>query len=112
MSFPKSAGEPRSAVAPTVSPRRVIRRGLRAEPADRFPDMAALLDALDRVRRPAWPRWALGATAVGLVVLGILLQALATPDEAPREEVIEEPTPKAHPLVHQTTPTARPKRRS
>lgn len=64
-----------------VGLRRVIRRGLRANPADRFPDMPALLGALDRVRRPGWRGWAVGVAAAGLVPL--VGGGLLSPPEAP-----------------------------
>ena len=55
---------------------------------------------------------ALNGAAVGLVVLGILLQALATPDEDPKEEAVEEHSPEVHPIAHLALPASKPKRRS
>jgi len=57
--------------------RRVLRRGLEREPAERYPSMYALLDALASSRSRSRAALALGALvlAVGLVVGGRLAQA-------------------------------------
>ena len=46
---------------------RLLRRGLRPDPADRFPSMTELLDELEGTRRASWPRWALALTSVAVV---------------------------------------------
>ncbi|MFO0633097.1 MAG: protein kinase [Nannocystaceae bacterium] len=63
---PEGTGIPAHVIA-------ALRRGLDGDPARRFPDMAALLDALApaRPRRPLWP-------AVGLGVLAIAGAAVAS----------------------------------
>ncbi|MEM6293189.1 MAG: serine/threonine-protein kinase [Myxococcota bacterium] len=54
--------------------RRVVRRGLAKEPADRFADMDAVVDALEATQRSRWP-WVAAAGAVGAASLaGILLR--------------------------------------
>ena len=51
---------------------RALRRGLRADPAERFPSMTALLDELEpRARR--WPYVVLGTGAVGAAIATTLL---------------------------------------
>jgi hypothetical protein len=62
--------------------RRILLRGLRASPDERFPSMVALLDALERVARP-WPRALLAAGATVLVSVGVLLGALGLRTGAP-----------------------------
>jgi tetratricopeptide (TPR) repeat protein len=62
--------------------RRILLRGLRAEPDERFPSMPALLGALERVARP-WPRALLAAGAAVLVSVGVLLAALGMRTGAP-----------------------------
>jgi tetratricopeptide (TPR) repeat protein len=47
----------------------VIRRGLAVRPTDRFPTLAAALDALERAARPRWPRRALIAAGVTLAAV-------------------------------------------
>jgi tetratricopeptide (TPR) repeat protein len=51
----------------------VVRKGLAAEPADRWPSMDALLAALAPLQRPAWIARTVGGVAlVGVVVGGLL----------------------------------------
>jgi hypothetical protein len=72
---------------------RAMMRGLSRDPADRFPDMAALLDAL--TRGPRWPppgtalvRWALIALVVIAAGAGIVAYEARTPrDRAPDDAV-------------------------
>jgi len=54
---------------------------------------------------------ALNGVAVGLIVLGILLQAIAAPDEEAKEEAVEEHPPGMHPVAHQSVPAAKAQRR-
>jgi len=54
---------------------------------------------------------ALNGAAVGLTVLGILLQAVAAPDEEAKVEVVEEHPSEVHPVVHQPVVAVKPKRR-
>lgn len=51
---------------------QVIARGLAQEPADRFPDMRALLDALARDPAQRRRRWAASASIVALVAIGAI----------------------------------------
>jgi serine/threonine protein kinase len=53
----------------------LLARGRAPLPAQRFPDMDALLDALEATRRPAWRRH---ARVVGLALAVVLLVALAS----------------------------------
>jgi tetratricopeptide (TPR) repeat protein len=78
------AEPPRVARGKQVPPRlrRLLLRGLRATPDERFPSMPALLAALERVSRP-WPRALLAAGAAVLVSVGVLLAALGTRAVAP-----------------------------
>src|SRR5262249_45403873 len=55
-------GQPRMATLPGWLARLLV-RALAADPAARYPTMRALVDELDRERRPSWPRWA----ALGVV---------------------------------------------
>ncbi len=64
-------------LAPAVATSRggldgVLRRALEREPQRRFETMHALIAALERARRPTWPRWVGGAVvaAVGALALG------------------------------------------
>ena len=52
----------------------VLARGLDPDPARRWPDLPALIAALDRVRR--WRRWRI-ALAVALAALAIALGTFA-----------------------------------
>ncbi|MBA3547108.1 MAG: serine/threonine protein kinase, partial [Nannocystis sp.] len=52
--------------------RRLVLRGLSVEPADRYPDMQALLAELGRNPARAWKRIGLGLGAFGLAFLGAL----------------------------------------
>ncbi len=57
---------------------RVIARGLSPKPEDRFPNMAALLDALDPPKRPrVTPRRVWSSLLVVLMVLGVSSSAMA-----------------------------------
>ncbi len=60
---------------------RALRRGLRADPDERFPSMAALLDELEP-RAKRWPYVALGVGAVGAAITTTLLltRGAAAPD--------------------------------
>jgi len=60
----------------------ILRRALAVDPAQRFPTMNALIEALARARRPVWRRWA-GVGAVALV-LGLVITA-STHDDAKTE---------------------------
>jgi tetratricopeptide (TPR) repeat protein len=62
--------------------RRILLRGLRPRPDERFPSMPALLAALERVAR-RWPRALLAAGAALLVSVGVLLVALGTRADEP-----------------------------
>lgn len=56
--------------------RQLLKRGLSADPARRFPDMAALLSELERRRRRTWLRVTLAALGVlGAVAAGALAQS-------------------------------------
>ncbi len=56
--------------------RAVLARGLDPDPARRWPDLAALLHALARARRPRVPRWAwLSAIAAAVALAAIALAA-------------------------------------
>ena len=52
--------------------RRIVARGLAVEPADRYPDMQALLADLGRDPARTWKRVGLGLGALGLATLGAL----------------------------------------
>ena len=67
----------------------VLRRGLAATPAARFPDMPALLAALEREPRRRWP-----GIAGAVVVSGALLAIVAL-----REPAIEAPAPASGPTL-------------
>jgi tetratricopeptide (TPR) repeat protein len=73
---------------------RALRRGLRADPRERFPSMTALLAALEP-RRRRWPFVALGIGAVGAAVATTLLmtRGAAAPDVdaacAPTTKLVE-----------------------
>ena len=56
-----------STLAPAI--RAVLARGLDPDPAKRWPDLDALLDALEHVERPRRPRWIIPAGAFGVVAL-------------------------------------------
>ena len=60
---------------------RALRRGLRADPAERFPSMTALLDEIEP-RSQRWPYVALGTGAVGAAIATTLLltRSAAVPD--------------------------------
>ncbi|MCA9709103.1 MAG: protein kinase, partial [Myxococcales bacterium] len=75
-----TAGEP----LPPRSPRgrrapaalwRITRRGLSQDPAARWPDMDALLRALEAVTR-RWRRWAWGGSTVAATTLGVVALSL------------------------------------
>lgn len=52
--------------------RRVVLRGLRVDPAERWPSMDALLAALQNDPSVTWRRWAIAAVSVmGIVALGV-----------------------------------------
>ncbi|WP_219906817.1 WD40 repeat domain-containing serine/threonine protein kinase [Enhygromyxa salina] len=55
--------------------RELLARGLSADPAQRFPDMSALLRELSRDRVAGRRRWALGATSLTLVGVAALFVA-------------------------------------
>lgn len=59
--------------------RRVVLRGLRAAPEDRYPSMRALLRALVRARRP-WLLAAAGAAGAALVTGAVLVYAIGGGD--------------------------------
>jgi tetratricopeptide (TPR) repeat protein len=50
--------------------RRIVLRGLSVEPADRYPDMQALLAELGRDPARTWKRVGVGVGALGLAILG------------------------------------------
>jgi len=61
--------------------RRLLIRGMSADPAGRFRDMDALLDALDRIRRrPRWPLLAAGLATAAVVVVLLALPHGERPD--------------------------------
>ncbi|NMO21391.1 serine/threonine protein kinase [Pyxidicoccus fallax] len=60
---PRMAGLPRGV-------RRVLTRGLREDPGQRYPSMRALLGALRAARSPRW-KWALGAVATTAASVGL-----------------------------------------
>jgi len=69
----------------------VIRRGMRVEPADRYPSMHALLAALARARRKPWHRAAAGLAVVG-IASSLFLVYLAAGERAklcepPRDKI-------------------------
>ena len=74
---------PRSAAVPAYVVRALL-RGLSQEPADRFPSMDALLDALapprSRVRMLGFTALSLAAIATGIVVTAVHERAAAPPD--------------------------------
>jgi eukaryotic-like serine/threonine-protein kinase len=55
--------------------RRVVMRGLRRDPAQRWPSMTAMLEALARDPRARWRRWAAAATAATAAI--VLVAGLA-----------------------------------
>ncbi len=75
--------------------RRAIVRGLAFDPARRFADMGALLDALDRDRRSR--RWQVGALVGALVtgVVGLGVGRALTPVSAAQREAVEQRVTKA-----------------
>ncbi|MBX7082277.1 MAG: serine/threonine-protein kinase [Nannocystaceae bacterium] len=75
--------------------RAVLERGLALRPADRFEDMAALLRALERVRRPSRWWWAPGLLAAGFA----LRYALPGVEAAPCGGIAAEIEPDWNPQV-------------
>ena len=63
--LPGATGEPRTSVPSWI--RRVLARGLQTDPERRYPDMAALLAALER--DPARRRWTVAAVALTAMAL-------------------------------------------
>ena len=61
--------------------RRVVVRGLSSEPEDRWPDMAALLNALERFRRRSLAR-RVAVAALGGTLVGAVVMAVSTPEES------------------------------
>ena len=59
----------------------IVRRGLAVDPADRYPSLRDLLEALER--RTRRPRWVTGAVVVGLVAVGAV--AVRAADDAESE---------------------------
>ena len=58
----RTSSKARSATRPTATKvpfwvRRILLRGLRSAPAERFPSMTALLDALEKDPRAIWRKW-------------------------------------------------------
>jgi serine/threonine protein kinase/tetratricopeptide (TPR) repeat protein len=64
--------------------RRVLRRGLASEPADRWPSMDALLDALARDPTRRRRTWAMSVVAISLLAVGIVL--LGSREDTPEHE--------------------------
>ncbi len=63
--------------------RAVLVRGLDPDPAQRWPDLVALLRALDRGRRPRVPRWAWLVAAGGAVAIAAVAIAATRSSAAP-----------------------------
>jgi tRNA A-37 threonylcarbamoyl transferase component Bud32/tetratricopeptide (TPR) repeat protein len=70
--------------------RAVLARGLDPDPAKRWPDMSALLEALERARKPPRRVWPL-IGAVGAIALAINIFVFTRSDETPRAAVGCEP---------------------
>ena len=62
-----------------ASLRSLLARGLQRDPARRFPDMAALIAALERLQRPPILRWAVAATVTVIAAATLTNAAAATP---------------------------------
>ncbi len=66
--------------------RRAIRRGLEVDPAQRHPDMNALLEQLQRPASPAWRRWLAVALLVALALVTassyVAWRILGLPDDS------------------------------
>lgn len=82
----------RTRVPPAAMPRwlhRVLLRGLSVDPADRFPSMPALLEALTRKPRRRWPAVASVLAATALVAAGLLQlrETASTKNAAPDRAV-------------------------
>ncbi|MCA9651073.1 MAG: serine/threonine protein kinase [Myxococcales bacterium] len=68
--------------------RRILLRGLRRDPAQRWPSMTALLHELERLVQPGRRRWVVGLLGAGLLATGLGLWQQAQV-EAPRCEGAE-----------------------
>jgi serine/threonine protein kinase/tetratricopeptide (TPR) repeat protein len=68
--------------------RRVVLRGLRTNPAERWPSMEALLDALQKDPGVVWRRWAMVAAATaGIAGIGIAARRQGARDNRPTCQV-------------------------
>lgn len=56
--------------------RAALERGLRPNPADRWPSMEALLEALAEPPRRRWGRWLVGVLVAAFVIMSVALLAL------------------------------------
>ncbi|MFY0541451.1 serine/threonine-protein kinase [Nannocystis pusilla] len=70
--------------------RAVLARGLQRDPADRFPDMAALIAALERLLRPRAAPWAIAGVLVAAAVAA-KLAAAGTPTGPTPEDTARSP---------------------
>jgi hypothetical protein len=79
---------PRRVPAPL---RAVLARGLQRDPARRFPDMAALIAALERLLRPRTVRWAVAATLTAAVAAKLASTGAAAANEHVHEDMSRAP---------------------
>ena len=101
--FPRATAEERSpagagAIAEPASGRRVprwllamVRRGLAVDPAARWPEMSALLDAIEG-RMRAWRRWTVAVAAAGVAVVAAGITVAATVGSRGAPEPCARPT--------------------
>ncbi|MBL4687931.1 MAG: serine/threonine protein kinase [Nannocystaceae bacterium] len=61
--------------------RRIVVRGLSTDPEDRWPDMLALLDALERFRRRSLVR-RVAVAGIGGTLVGAVVMAVSTPEDS------------------------------
>jgi serine/threonine protein kinase len=95
---------PRSGVPATVT--SAVLRGLSSAPEQRHPSMHALLEELERGRRPRsrLPRWIALGSAVAIVVAGTVVAALLGSGESPESSA--EIAPATLPRTGPATPSA------
>ncbi len=94
---------PRRARVPAAV-QRVLARGLSVDASARFPDMSALLAALQRAARPRWRRWAVAAGLLALI--GAVLLALTLGSRTPDPDRVLQETARAR-LAEVWNPQAR-----
>ncbi|MCA9710383.1 MAG: serine/threonine protein kinase, partial [Myxococcales bacterium] len=85
----------------------IIRQALSPDPRDRFRSMDDVVAALERIRRPAWPRWTLAASLVAATTAALAWGAAEDPSpcQAGSERIEAIWTPAARAALELRDPT-------